>query len=70
VRSTHPAIGEIPVRGLDVVAGYQVTWLLMFADYPRFVRSARGAAHAQDRLSPNRSSPNRLNPMSAPEIGA
>ena len=30
-------------RGLDVVAGYQVSWLLMFADYPRFVRSARGA---------------------------
>ena len=33
-------------RGLDVVAGYQVTWLLMFADYPRFVRSARGAGVA------------------------
>jgi len=30
-------------RGLDVVAGYQVSWLLMFADYPRFVRSAGGA---------------------------
>jgi len=27
-------------------AGYQVTWLLMFADYPRFVRSARGAGLA------------------------
>jgi NCS1 family nucleobase:cation symporter-1 len=34
------------VRGLDVVAGYQVTWLLMFADYPRYVRSARGATVA------------------------
>jgi NCS1 family nucleobase:cation symporter-1 len=34
------------VRGLDVVAGYQVSWLLMFADYPRFVRSASGAAGA------------------------
>lgn len=33
-------------RGLDIVAGYQVTWLLMFADYPRFVRSARGAGVA------------------------
>ena len=28
------------------MAGYQVTWLLMFADYPRFVRSARGAGLA------------------------
>ena len=34
--------GEV-FRGLDIVAGYQVSWLLMFADYPRFVRSARGA---------------------------
>jgi len=33
-------------RGLDIVAGYQVTWLLMFADYPRFVRSPRGAGIA------------------------
>jgi NCS1 family nucleobase:cation symporter-1 len=31
---------------LDVVAGYQISWLLMFADYPRFVRSARGASLA------------------------
>ncbi len=37
--------GDI-LRGLDVVAGYQVSWLLMFADYPRFVRSARGARAA------------------------
>jgi NCS1 family nucleobase:cation symporter-1 len=37
--------GEV-IRGLDVVTGYQVTWLLMFADYPRFVRSARGARMA------------------------
>jgi nucleobase:cation symporter-1, NCS1 family len=34
------------VRGLDVVAGYQVSWLLMFADYPRYVRSPRGAGVA------------------------
>ena len=30
--------GPVPaadiVRGLDIVAGYQVSWLLMFADYP------------------------------------
>jgi len=37
--------GDI-VRGLDVVAGYQVSWLLMFADYPRFTRSARAAGIA------------------------
>ena len=34
------------MRGLDVTAGYQVTWLLMFADYTRYTRSARGAAVA------------------------
>jgi NCS1 family nucleobase:cation symporter-1 len=33
-------------RGLDVVTGYQVSWLLMFADYPRFVRSPRAARTA------------------------
>src|SRR5207247_1667261 len=26
-------------RGLDVVIGYQVSWILMFADYSRFTRS-------------------------------
>jgi NCS1 family nucleobase:cation symporter-1 len=34
------------VRGLDVVTGYQVSWLLMFADYPRFTRSPRAASVA------------------------
>jgi NCS1 family nucleobase:cation symporter-1 len=34
------------VRGFDVVIGYQASWLLMFADYPRFVRSPRGAGIA------------------------
>ena len=33
-------------RGLDVVVGYQVSWLLMFADYPRYTRSGRTAAGA------------------------
>ncbi|HEV8269193.1 MAG TPA: cytosine permease, partial [Thermoanaerobaculia bacterium] len=28
------------MRGLDVVVGYQVSWLLMFADYSRYTRSA------------------------------
>ena len=33
-------------RGLDVVVGYQVSWILMFADYSRYTRSARGSAVA------------------------
>lgn len=32
--------------GLDVVAGYQVSWLLMFADYSRFTASGRTSAWA------------------------
>ena len=35
-----------PLTGLDVVAGYQVSWLLMFADYSRFTRSARTSVWA------------------------
>ena len=34
------------MRGLDVTAGYQVTWLLMFADYTRYNRSGRAAGVA------------------------
>jgi nucleobase:cation symporter-1, NCS1 family len=34
------------LRGLDVVVGYQVSWILMFADYSRFSRSPSGAAAA------------------------
>jgi len=33
-------------RGLDVVIGYQVSWILMFADYSRYTRSPRGSAVA------------------------
>jgi purine-cytosine permease-like protein len=33
-------------RGLDVVIGYQVSWILMFADYSRYTRSVRGTAAA------------------------
>ena len=33
-------------RGLDVVIGYQVSWILMFADYSRYTRSPRGSATA------------------------
>ena len=32
--------------GLDVVIGYQVSWLLMFADYSRYTRSARASGTA------------------------
>jgi purine-cytosine permease-like protein len=32
--------------GLDVVIGYQVSWILMFADYSRYTRSVRGSAIA------------------------
>jgi purine-cytosine permease-like protein len=41
----RPASGDL-LRGFDIVAGYQVSWLLMFADYPRYVRSGRAAAVA------------------------
>ena len=34
------------VRGLDVVIGYQVSWLLVFGDYPRYTRSPRKAVAA------------------------
>ena len=34
------------LRGFDVVFGYQTSWLLMFGDYSRYSRSARGAAVA------------------------
>jgi nucleobase:cation symporter-1, NCS1 family len=33
-------------RGFDVVVGYQVSWILMFADYSRYTRSVRGSAMA------------------------
>ena len=49
--STREAAAPIVVgmtwsRGLDVVIGYQVSWILMFADYSRYTRSARGSAIA------------------------
>jgi NCS1 family nucleobase:cation symporter-1 len=31
------------LRGLDVVAGYQASWILMFADYSRYIRSERAS---------------------------
>ncbi len=47
LRTSPPVIEAAPLdalarlRGLDVVIGYQVSWLLMFADYPRYTASAR-----------------------------
>ena len=47
-----PGLGAAPTstmswsRGLDVVVGYQVSWILMFADYSRYTRSPRGSAGA------------------------
>jgi NCS1 family nucleobase:cation symporter-1 len=42
-----PALPAPPALwGLDVVIGYQVSWLLMFADYSRFTRSGQAAAGA------------------------
>jgi purine-cytosine permease-like protein len=40
------AAGLTPLAGFDVVAGYQVSWLLMFADYSRFTRSSRASMWA------------------------
>jgi len=34
------------LRGLDVVFGYQASWILMFADYSRYTRSERGSLTA------------------------
>ena len=33
-------------RGLDIVVGYQVSWILMFADYSRYTRAAGAATTA------------------------
>jgi purine-cytosine permease-like protein len=42
--STGPLLPGLSwARGLDIVIGYQVSWVLMFADYSRFTTRARGA---------------------------
>jgi cytosine permease len=33
-------------RGFDIVAGYQVSWILMFADFSRYTRSEKAAGMA------------------------
>lgn len=43
----HRGTGEVSwMRGLDIVIGYQVSWILMFADYSRYTRSAGKSALA------------------------
>src|SRR5262245_10338152 len=44
--AAEPATTLSWLRGLDVVIGYQVSWILMFADYSRYTRSARASAIA------------------------
>jgi purine-cytosine permease-like protein len=42
-----PGAGSTPLLGgLDIVAGYQVSWILMFADYSRYTASVRRATGA------------------------
>ena len=43
--ATGPSSGRW-LDGLDVVIGYQVSWILMFADYSRYTRSASRATGA------------------------
>ena len=42
-----PPRGDLPwTRAFDIVVGYQVSWILMFADYSRYTASARRGAVA------------------------
>lgn len=43
--SASPSIGGW-LGGFDIVIGYQVSWILMFADYSRFTRSSKAGATA------------------------
>jgi len=44
---TSPAAqGQPWFRGFDIVVGYQVSWILMFADYSRYTSSERKSAWA------------------------
>lgn len=52
LRATWPVVSPPPasltdiLRGFDLPFGYQITWLLMFADYSRYSRSGRQASIA------------------------
>jgi nucleobase:cation symporter-1, NCS1 family len=41
-----PAQPKALMHGLDIVIGYQVSWILMFADFSRYSRSGRRSAAA------------------------
>lgn len=46
-RAASPGVAPPPLLwGLDVVIGYQVSWLLMFADYSRYTRSPQASGVA------------------------
>jgi nucleobase:cation symporter-1, NCS1 family len=44
--TTLPRAAMSRARGFDVVIGYQVSWILMFADFSRYTRSPRGSTIA------------------------
>ncbi len=44
--SARPAPSNHWLRGFDVVVGYQVSWILMFADFSRYTKSERAAGIA------------------------
>ncbi len=44
--ATQPAPVTPWFRGFDIVVGYQVSWILMFADYSRYTSSERTSARA------------------------
>jgi len=44
--SARPPVPMGLWRGLDVVIGYQVSWILMFADYSRYTRARRASGAA------------------------
>ena len=52
LRATWPVVAVPPtsitdvLRGFDLPFGYQITWLLMFADYSRYSRSGRRSSFA------------------------
>jgi purine-cytosine permease-like protein len=44
--SARPEPSNHWLRGFDIVVGYQVSWILMFADYSRYTKSERAAGMA------------------------
>ncbi len=44
--SPQPAASTPWLRGFDIVVGYQVSWILMFADFSRYTKSERAAGKA------------------------